>query len=276
MSASAEKIKKRLIEIAKQRDEPFGRTQTLFFLECAASRLIKDPILEKHLVFKGGLVTVKIYGSPRFTTDLDATAFSLSSDTIKDRVLKALETDQMDSLWFAFEGIEDTAHQGDYGGIRYAFRTGFKPMPKSLRKTQIVNIDIGIGDPVTPFPRLAETNTSLEEGSIRWQVYPPETIVAEKLHALMTLGSLNSRSKDIFDIDLLLKQVDPESLKLALNATFAFRKTQKPSSLAKASDEIERSVLRRGWKGSVGFMKNAPDFDRTFDSVISWLEEHQM
>src|SRR6478735_8451903 len=144
MTTNSEKIKNRLIEIANARSEPFNRIQTLFFLECAAARLARDPILAKNLIFKGGLVTVKVYGSPRFTTDLDATVFGLSPDQIKERVIKEIETDQLDSLWFAFESIEDTAHQGEYGGIRYVFRAGFLPKPTSIKKTQIVNIDIGI------------------------------------------------------------------------------------------------------------------------------------
>lgn len=33
--------------------------------------------------------------------------------------------------------------------------------------------------------------------------YPPETVIAEKLHAMVVLGSKNSRMRDFFDIDVL-------------------------------------------------------------------------
>ncbi|MBI3901121.1 MAG: nucleotidyl transferase AbiEii/AbiGii toxin family protein, partial [Chlamydiia bacterium] len=35
---------------------------------------------------------------------------------------------------------------------------------------------------------------------LSWSIYPIETIIAEKLHALINRGHLNSRSKDVFDL----------------------------------------------------------------------------
>lgn len=272
MKISPVKIKHRLQAICVETDQRYDRVQTLFLLECAAIRLSSDTELSKHLVFKGGFVSVKVYNSARFTTDLDAVALGISKTLAEKKILNAMLEPSDDGVWFSFDSMEDTAHQGDYGGSRFIFRSGVGKKPAKLTKTQIVNIDIGIGDAVTPGPKFVETPAAMPDIRLRWQVYPPETIVSEKLHALITLGSLNSRSKDIYDIYLLIPRVDITLLEAALSATFAFRRTTLPKSVYEIVSTINRATLRRGWKSSVGSMTAPPDFDETFDAVAAWLK----
>ena len=65
-----------------------------------------------------------------------------------------------------------------------------------VRRAPIVNIDFGVGDPVTPEPLSLATPTHLAGEPLSWRVYPVETIVAEKLHALYTLGAAHARLGD--------------------------------------------------------------------------------
>ena len=60
--------------------------------------------------------------------------------------------------------------------------------------------------------------------------YPPESVVAEKLHALVFLGSVNSRMKDFYDLWVLAQQFDFDGLKLqqAIIYTFQRRNTALP------------------------------------------------
>ena len=39
-------------------------------------------------------------------------------------------------------------------------------------------------------------------------MYPPETVVAEKVEAMVHLGSLNSRMKDFYDVWRLSRQFE--------------------------------------------------------------------
>jgi hypothetical protein len=62
------------------------------------------------------------------------------------------------------------------------------------------HFDLGVGDPITPGPKSITTKPfiSPNEG-LSWSVYPFETIIAEKLHALIAHEDANSRSKDVHD-----------------------------------------------------------------------------
>ena len=64
-----------------------------------------------------------------------------------------------------------------------------------------MHIDIGFGDAIQPPPIDAHYPTLLEGSPRPWiRAYPPEPVVAEKLHAMVLLGEQNSRYKDFYDI----------------------------------------------------------------------------
>ncbi len=61
--------------------------------------------------------------------------------------------------------------------------------------------------------------------------YPRETVVAEKLHAMVLLGMRNSRMKDYFDVYALLREeaMDAGQLVRAIRSTFERRRTHVPA-----------------------------------------------
>jgi nucleotidyltransferase AbiEii toxin of type IV toxin-antitoxin system len=61
-------------------------------------------------------------------------------------------------------------------------------------------------------------------------VYSPETVIAEKLEAIVSLGIRNSRIKDFFDIDYLARsgRFDRAVLLEAVRGTFTRRGTPIP------------------------------------------------
>ena len=88
------------------------------------------------------------------------------------------------------------------------------------------------------------------------------------------LGSDNSRSKDVFDLSILLNRCEVETLKLALSKTFDYRKTVLPGSLFAYLRAIETTVFRKGWSAATREIKrNPPDFDESWSKVISYLEQ---
>ena len=266
-------IRTKLANLARSRDVDFPQVFTLFLLERAALRLIQDDVLSRQLVFKGGFVNVRIYNSMRHTTDLDALLCGLSKEVAMDRIKAAMKVNLGDNCWFELEEVIDLQTQGEYGGTRFTHRSGLGERPAELKSAQVVNIDIGVGDPVTPAPIRAQTELSLGEGSLSWLVYPAETIVAEKLHALVSLGSRNSRSKDVFDIKLLLPQTQQKALQSALSATFEFRGDPLPQSIANLIDAFDKSQLRRGWSAAVRSIRHAPSFEETLAEVVLSLRK---
>ena len=117
-----------------------------------------------------------------------------------------------------------------------------------------VQIDIGFGDSVTPAPEEAQYPVILGDmAAPRLRVYPRYTVVAEKLEAMVSLGMLNSRLKDYFDLWVLARYSDFEGVILckAIRATFERRRTAVPNgepdalSTVFAQDEQKDSAGRR-------------------------------
>ncbi len=89
----------------------------------------------------------------------------------------------------------------------------------------------------------------------RLRAYPRETVVAEKLEALVKLGMVNSRMKDFYDLAVLARDFDFESelLTCAIRATFDRRKTPLPMTppVAFTSAFAEDPAKKAQWSGFV-------------------------
>jgi Nucleotidyl transferase AbiEii toxin, Type IV TA system len=94
-----------------------------------------------------------------------------------------------------------------------------------------IQVDIGFGDVVTPAAREVDYPSLLGMPAPRLRAYPPETVVAEKVQALVSLGMLNSRMKDFFDLWAISRMFPFEGpvLSDALRATFIRRATPLPA-----------------------------------------------
>ena len=75
--------------------------------------------------------------------------------------------------------------------------------------------------------------TILDFPAPRVRVYPRETVVAEKLQAMVALGMFNSRMKDFYDIWIMSRQFSFHGTVLveAVRATFDSRNTPLPDEI---------------------------------------------
>ena len=113
-----------------------------------------------------------------------------------------------------------------FGGMRVTLRA-------QLGNARLrVQVDVGIGDAVHPEPEWLVYPGMLDLPRPRLRAYRPETVVAEKLHAMVVLGEANSRMRDFFDIDVLAERMpfEADALARALRATFERRRTPIPES----------------------------------------------
>ncbi len=154
-------IRTKLSNLARRLQVDYPRVFTMFLLERAAYRLLQDPHLARGLVFKGGFVSVRVYQSRRYTTDLDALIYGLSRDEATTRITAAMAVDLHDGCWFKLEDTLDLATQGEYGGTRLAHRGGLGAPPARLSSAQQVHIDLGIGDVVAPVARTTALSFAL-------------------------------------------------------------------------------------------------------------------
>ena len=261
----------KLANLAKKRGARFEHVATEFLIERLVRRLVADKKLASLLVFKGGFVGLRVYNSSRYTVDLDALLRKSNLEATLALTSEAAEADLDDGVWFRFESQMDLEAQGEYGGIRQIFRAGFGVLPKKIAKAQIINFDIGIGDPVSPVASKIQTLLSDEE--LSWSVYPIETIIAEKLHALVARGNLNSRSKDVFDLVAFLPKAKAAALRDSLAKCFKYRETKLPDRLSDVVKDLDTKTLERGWLSAVASIQDAPKFPATFANLISLLEE---
>lgn len=266
-------VKARLRKCAQDRGIAYNMVATEYLLECMVRRLVAAKDFATKTTFKGGYVCARVYNSPRYTTDVDLTIRGISADEAVAKSISLFARPTNDGAWFQHEAVTDLLTQGEYGGVRIVLRGGLGKSPANLSRSQIFHIDIGINDAVSPPALEKQTHSLAGAGSFHWTVYAVETIVAEKLHTMIDRGSENSRSRDVFDINLLLDQCDMHTLKSSLTATFSHRETDLPKSFSNKITSIDRSLLSRGWTKVMEDATTQKNFDETFDELLMKLKK---
>ena len=223
-------VRQRLLNLAHARGQPMELLLTRYALERLLQRLSLSPHRERF-VLKGAMLLVTWFDEPhRATRDVDLLGFG---DAAEDALLRtfreimAVELD--DGVSFDLKGlrIEAIREEVEYGGSR--LRT-----TAALAGARIpITVDIGFGDAVEPGVEDIDLPVLLDMPSPHLRAYPPETVIAEKFHAMVALGRANSRMKDYYDVWMLTSafDLDPERLRRAIAATFARRNTEIPSSV---------------------------------------------
>jgi len=212
-------------QIANANHLPFNTVLTHFFLEAVLLKLCSGETAE-HFIFKGGLLLSNMFGiSQRTTVDMDFLVkdYSLSEDSVKRLVENAIESKIIPEVTCTVQSLEPIREDNIYGGYRVKLQCNFE----NIR--QMVMIDISAGDPITPGPITYLYNPLYSSNVISITSYNLETILAEKLHAVMTLGIANSRSKDFYDIHFLWQQrnhnLDNKTVIEAIKQTFLYRES---------------------------------------------------
>ena len=233
----AASIRQRILNEAKRRGESFDYVASLYARERFLARLAASAH-RNRFILKGATVFALWAETHRPTRDLDFLGRGNfdpgeAASVIRDIV----EGPAGDGLLFDSAGITaETIREADeYRGVRVH-------LTATLDGARIrLQIDIGVGDVVTPPARQATLPTILDDFSPpRVRVYPPETIVAEKLQAMVKLGIVNSRMKDFFDVYVLASkcQFDEALLSKAVNRTFKRRRTAIPREAFALSEDF--------------------------------------
>jgi len=204
---------------------------TRYAVERFLYRLSRSPHAERF-VLKGALLMLVWLGEGlRPTSDADLLGFGELSEESLGRILLEVAEQEVEADAVAFEKgsvrVEPIRAEDDYGGWRATIRTRVG----AARFT--VQVDVGIGDAVTPGPQWLDYPSLLDLPSPRLRAYPRETVIAEKLHAIVLFGARNSRMKDYFDLYALAREgvVDAAVLADAIAATFKRRATAVPAEV---------------------------------------------
>lgn len=166
----------------------------------------------------------------RATRDLDLLGFGDPSDDALLAVFRDVMTIAVDDgVNFDTAKLETQPIREDleYGGSR--LRT-----TAALAGARIpIVVDVGFGDAIEPGAQDIDLPVLLDMPSPHLRAYPQETVIAEKVHAMVALGMANSRMKDYYDVWMLLLrtfELDRDRLRRAVDATFARRNTPVPTN----------------------------------------------
>lgn len=261
----AASVHQRLLNVARKTGRPSNEVLQYFAMERLLYRL-SCSAYKDSFVLKGALL-FRVWDVPdcRATRDIDFLAFVENSAENLAAIFREVCTiEGDDGLVFAPDSVDArTIKEGaDYEGVRVRFRG-------LLGKARItMQIDVGFGDKVHPGVVRADYPVILDLPTPALRMYPPETVVAEKVEAMIHLGSLNSRMKDFYDVWRLSRQFDfdPEIQSEAIRQTLENRETKLMPYDELKADLLENDKLEKQW--SAFLEKSGVTGPETFHDVL--------
>lgn len=245
-----------------------GENLTFVLERFAAQRLLYRLSVSEHrnrFVLKGAALLAIWSEKPyRATRDIDLLGWGENSAAgLRGVFLDLCGVQAQDGLVFDPESlkVEEIRESQEYGGFRVKLRA-------YLGEAWVnVQVDIGFGDAVTPEAVEVEYPSMLDLPPAKLRAYPRETVVAEKLEAMVRLGLINSRMKDFSDLHYLSAEFafDGRLLCAAVKATFARRQTILPEGVPVALTERFHgdAVTRRRWSGFLNTARMKDDISLT-------------
>lgn len=267
-------IRARLLNVAKQQNAFYQTILTRYFQERLLYRISQTRYRE-NLYLKGGAL---MYAYERFaarpTLDIDFLGTHISNDG--KRISEAFREIcvvkcEEDGVMFDSDRItaQNITEFKDYHGIRLSIPVTMDTI------SQVMTLDIGFGDVVTPYPVLLDYPSLLEglpEASIL--AYSTETVIAEKMHAIIDLADQSSRMKDYYNIYHLLTsfKYDNAILQDAINRTFENRHTPfNADVMFFRKDFPNHPQMQIRWAAFL--RKSTISTNLTFSEVARWLQD---
>ena len=267
----AASIRQKLLNLAARHGEDFGLVVTRYGLERLLYRLSQSRHRDQFIL-KGAMLFHLWTNTPhRPTRDLDLLGHgdpSPENCTAVFRELCGLAVSD-DGLIFPIEAVtaEKIKEEEEYEGVRVRLLARMANVRIPLQ------VDVGFGDALTVQPGLLEYPTLLPMPAPQIQAYPRESVIAEKLEAMVHFGMLNSRMKDFFDVWFLARTFTFEApaLACAIRATFERRGTPLDQE---AFDNLIRELStdpskRTQWGAflSKGKLTASPNFADVLDRI---------
>lgn len=268
------KIKAEVSKLAKTKGIDVQSAWDIFFFDEILLRLTKSKY-NKSFVIKGGFYLQSIVGvETRSTMDID---FKFIGNELSNEELKNIFTDicsnnESDNINFEIISIDDITAETKYGGKTVKIEGKFFNVKKRF------GIDIGIGDVITPYPIEYDYKPSFKNEECKLLAYTIETMIAEKFETLISKGTQNSRSKDLFDLYLLNNEkINVDNLNNAMINTFNLRGTDySKDNILKSLDDIFNfyriKVLYENYARKNNFVKNVT-FKMCKDTIYRMLKD---
>lgn len=267
-------IRSRLLNIAKSENIYYQTVLTRYFQERLIYRISQTPYRQNFYLKGGALMYAHEKFAARPTLDIDFLGNNISNNS--ERIVAAFReicsvSYEEDGVRYNVEHItsKNITELKDYHGVRLS-------IPVSMDTVaQVLTMDIGFGDIVTPAPVNLDYPTLLDTlPSANILAYSLETVVAEKMHAVIDLADQSSRMKDYYDLYQILnnQELDTEVLQEAIARTFENRHTKyDPDTMFFRNDFGANPIMETRWKA---FMKKITAKQSIlFSDVVAYLQE---
>jgi hypothetical protein len=266
-------VQARLRNVAKQRADDVQLVLTQFTLERLLHRISVSPHNEQF-VLKGAMLFLAWTAVPHRTTrDLDLLGHGPSDAARLIATFRDLCTADVEPDGITFDPdsivLDKIREDQSYEGWRVTMRA-------ALGTARIdVQVDIGFGDAVHPAPERLRLPTLLDMPAPVVLAYPRETVVAEKFEAMISLGLLNSRMKDFFDLHYLATNFafDGGQLSQALRGTFSRRLTTWPTELPVALSDTFATDADKGVQWRAFLRRTGLGDGLVLNQAIAFLRE---
>ena len=267
-------IRARLLNVAKQEEVFYQTILTRYFQERLLYRISQTRYRENFYLKGGALMYAYERFAARPTLDIDFLGTRISNDgeRIADAFREICSVDCMeDGVQYDCDMIvtQNITEFKDYHGVRLSIPVTMDTI------AQVLTMDVGFGDVVTPHPVALDYPLLLEglpEASIL--AYSTETVIAEKMHAIIDLADQSSRMKDYYDIYHLLTsfQYDASILQDAINRTFENRQTPfNADTMFFREDFPNNPQMEVRWTAFL--RKAAINSALSFPEVVRWLQD---
>jgi len=270
-------VRQRLLNLSREKNIPFELIALHYATERFLFRLSKSPYAEQFILKGAMLFTVWADMPKRVTRDLDMLAFGENDSNEIHSIIQSICSKPVpeDGLIFDLGSIRinDIREMDDYEGFRIRLKVLLGQMRIQMQ------IDLGFGDVVNPEAQMIDYPGLLDFPAARLRAYPPETVVAEKVQAIVHLGMANSRMKDYYDLFVILDRFNfnLQQLAGAITATFQRRKTEIPATIALGlSDEFALDSEKQKQWGQFLKRQQLDAISKDFLFVVHRLREKLM
>ena len=191
-------VRARLLARARVEQTVFQILLTRYALERFLYRLSVSDQRERF-VLKGAMLFAIWQDDPfRPTRDLDLLGHGDPDPATVAASIRSICSVELpdDGVVFDVAGVEAAPirDEDEYPGVRV--RTGATIAGARLP----IQLDVGFGDVIPPEAIEIEYPALLDAPAPILRAYPPETVVAEKTEAIVSLGIANSQMKDFYDL----------------------------------------------------------------------------
>jgi predicted nucleotidyltransferase component of viral defense system len=263
-------IRQRLLNKAHDTNRPFNEILQYYAIERFLYRISRSSYSDKFIL-KGALMFLAWGASVyRPTRDIDFLGFTTNELEAVARIVQEICAQEVepDGLIFDSRSVQSgrIKEDADYEGVGVNL-TGY------LGKAKIpLQVDISFADVVSPAPIMLQYPTILQMPAPHLQGYPPESVMAEKLQALVFLGSVNSRMKDFYYLWVLAEkfEFDGRKLQQAIINTFQRGNTALPKDIPVGLSDSFAVENQAQWQAFVQrtHLENVPGYFLDVSQVL--------